>query len=151
MIGPHYYKPTYYVGNWRNGFYKSTYSIQKKKIIFFSRPFWYFIFFENHCRRRVGDLLRRIQMLGRWILTRDSWENLWVVISQLLNTTQQKTMENTPQCSLRFFVYTHYYIEIESYMMGEKKSNSDLLSFLAGSKYYCAFFDPTTYMRRMWV
>ena len=74
MIGPHYYKPTYYVGNWRNGFYKSTYSIQKKKIIFFSRPFWYFIFFENHCRRRVGDLLRRIQMLGRWILTRDSWE-----------------------------------------------------------------------------
>ena len=74
MIGPHYYKPTYYVGNWRNGFYKSTYSIQTKKIIFFSRPFWYFIFFENHCRRRVGDLLRRIQMLGRWILTRDSWE-----------------------------------------------------------------------------
>ena len=32
------------------------------------------------------------------------------------------------------YTYTHYYIEIESYMGEKKKSNSDLLSFLAGSK-----------------
>ena len=56
----------------------------------------------------------------------------WVVISQLLNTTQQKTMENTPQCSLRFFVYTHYYIEIESYMGEEKEIKLRFVNFPSG-------------------
>ena len=72
--------------------YKSPKYFDEKKIIFFKAGliFYFYIFWKSlptPRRHRVGDLLR-IQMLGRWILTRDSWENLWVVISQLLNTTQ---------------------------------------------------------------